>query len=85
MTDVIQIAQERRAQLRAELQKLEEFLRMAEMLTRDTDGRDLSPEIAKVPERTTERLSQSGDADSEKTAGPSALRTNLFRQSGTGA
>lgn len=73
MTDVIQIAQERRAQLRAEIQKIEEFLRMAEMLTGDGG----SAQIVSAP--------SSGGMDGDKGGNAGALRTNLFRQSGTGA
>ena len=76
MTDVIQIAQERRAQLRAELQKLEEFLRMAETLTRDTDAPEGAEDADSMP--------SPGEA-ADKSNGSSALRTNLFRQSGSGA
>ena len=72
MTDVIQIAQERRAQLRAELQKLDDFIRMAEMLTRDGA---MSGDVASIAERAGE----AGD----KGNGSAALRTNLFRQSGS--
>lgn len=75
MTDVIQIAQERRAQLRQELQKLDEFIRMAEMLAQHSGGSASSAgsEVASI-ERSAE--------GAEKGNGSAALRTNLFRQSG---
>lgn len=75
MTDVIQIAQERRAQLRAEIQKLDEFLRMAEMLTRESGGADILPAPTASSMDSMEKANGTGGA----------LRTNLFRQSGTGA
>ncbi len=74
MTDVIQIAQERRAQLRAELQKIEEFLRMADSLTREGTGATASEEDA------GDMAAIGGDTDK---GNGGALRTNLFRQSGT--
>lgn len=79
MTDVIQIAQERRAQLRAEIQKLDEFLRMAEMLTRESGGADI------LPAPTASAMDRSMDSMEKANGTGGALRTNLFRQSGTGA
>lgn len=38
MTDVLRIALERRDQLHAEIQKLDEFIRMAEQLIRETQA-----------------------------------------------
>ncbi len=53
MTDVLKIALDRRAELHEEVEKLDEFIRMAEMLIRTSQQRPAAaePEESEMPRR----------------------------------
>ena len=51
MTDVLKIALDRRAELHEEIDKLDDFIRMAESLIRASQRRDMQSRADDVPQR----------------------------------
>ena len=62
MTDVVEIANNRRIRLAAEIGKLDDFLRMAEALMKD-----VPLETAKAPEVNTEKAAKSNGSVTART------------------
>ena len=94
MTDVLKIALDRRAELNEEISKLDDFIRMAEMLIRKSEKRnmatladdeDIAPQQrpARVPEPVVRGQARRGPGDSEA-AGPSRPQV-IRRASATGS
>ncbi len=63
MTDVVEIAKERRIRLATEIAKLDEFIRMAEMLVKYTPLK-------------SNKASDAEDARAGRSMGPSAVRSD---------
>lgn len=68
MTDVLKIALDRRAALHEELSKLDDFIRMAEGLIKDTDGSQ------KTASSTTSEMSSGTGNASENVVRPQIQR-----------
>lgn len=83
MTDVIKIALERRAQLSAELARLDEFIRMAESLVQEDGSGARAPARAPVPEPVSPAPRPSGQSDDEDQLRANA-RPMVFRQKSAG-
>lgn len=93
MTDVLKIALDRRAELNEEIAKLDDFIRMAEMLIRQSEKRNMAgftneDEViepqkrpARVPEPVVRGQARRGPAESES-AGPS--RPQVIRRASAG-
>ncbi|MEM7239646.1 MAG: hypothetical protein AAF501_17710 [Pseudomonadota bacterium] len=79
MTDVIKIALERRAQLSAELARLDEFIRMAESLVQEQGA----AARASVPDTAVPAPHPAPEADNEDQLRPNA-RPMVFRQKSAG-
>lgn len=89
MTDVLKIALDRRAELHDELAKLDEFIRMAEALIRQSQKRAMEMDIdteeepltqqrpARVPEPVVRQQPRNGPSEDE-TAG--ASRPQVIRR-----
>ena len=64
MTDVVEIAKERRARLAAEIAKLDDFVHMAEMLVK----------LSKASETEDEKAAESTNPEAAETTGPATVR-----------
>jgi hypothetical protein len=69
MTDVVEIAKERQARLAIEIAKLDNFIRMAEMLVKYTPLKS-----SKASETEDEKAAESTDPEAAETTGPATVR-----------
>ena len=82
MTDVIKIALQRRAELSAELSRLDDFIRMAESLVQDHGAEtERSNASARVAEAVADAVTQ--EAQDQPARNPTA-RPTVFRQKAHG-
>jgi hypothetical protein len=69
MTDVVEIAKERQARLATEIAKLDDFIRMAEMLVKNAPLKS-----SKASETEDEETAESTDPEAAETTGQATLR-----------
>ncbi len=90
MTDVVEIANERRAALAAELSRLDFFLRMAEQLVKDSRlesnrASAAEDETAAEDEAATEDETAAEDETATESTGPAKVRPYSTDTDGNGA
>ncbi len=69
MTDVVEIAKEVQARLATEIAKLDDFIRMAEMLVKYTPLKS-----SKASETEDEKAAESTNPEAAETTGPATVR-----------